>query len=464
MRLYFHGAARNVTGSRHLLEVDGKRILLDCGLVQGKRSEANERNRNLGFDVNSIDAVILSHAHIDHTGALPALVRNGYNGGVHATLATADLLTHMLRDSGRIQESDIKYVNKRRKRKGEAPLEPIYTEEDAEDAIALLEGHRYHRPIPILDGVTATFFDAGHILGSSVVQLELTEGSETKTLVFSGDLGRRNIPIIRDPETPEAADAVIIESTYGNREHDPIEKVDAKLTQIINDVFSRQGKLLIPAFSVGRTQEIVYSISRLMRNGSIPGCCAYVDSPLAVNVTDVFARHPETYDKEIRKVMRESGDPFGFEIIEYVRSVEESKRLNTMPGPMIVLSASGMMEGGRILHHARNTVEDENNCILFVGYQAQHTTGRRLLEGADEVRIFGEKHKVRAQVAKMNEFSAHADRNELMEWMGGFKRKPETVFVVHGEEDQSLPFAERLQREGGITRTVVPYLHQEEDL
>jgi metallo-beta-lactamase family protein len=280
--------------------------------------------------------------------------------------------------------------------------------------------------------------------------------------VFSGDLGRKNVPILRDPETPERADALIIESTYGNRVHDPVEQVEAHLAELVNRVFARGGKLIIPAFAVGRTQEIVYALSRLIRGNQVPGCCVYVDSPLAVNVTEVFARHPETYDKEIRKILRETGDPFGFDLIEYVRSVEESKALNTRKGPFVVISASGMMEAGRILHHASNGIEDPRNCLLFVGYQAEHTLGRRILEGAEEVRIFGDTYRVRCEVARMNEFSAHADRNELMAWMNGFRERPGSVFVVHGEPDQSGPFAERLRTEAGIGRVVVPALHQTE--
>lgn len=462
MHIEFHGAARTVTGSRHLLEVGGRRILLDCGLFQGRRQDSEKLNRDFGFDPASIDAVVMSHAHIDHSGALPALVKHGFDGTVHATLATADLMGLMLRDSAHIQEKDVEYVNKKRKRKNKPPVEPLYTTADAEDTLALIEGHRYHRPVPIVPGVTVTFYDAGHILGSSVVELQLEEEGRKKTLVFTGDLGRKNIPILRDPETPPRADAIIIESTYGDREHDPIEKVDDHLAGIINRVFARKGKIIIPAFSVGRTQELVYAISRLMRSDRIPGCCVYVDSPLAVNVTEVFARHPETYDKDIRKVLADTGDPFGFDLLEYVRSVEESKALNKQEGPLIIISASGMMEAGRVLHHLKNSIENPKNLVLVVGYQAAHTLGRRIVDGKEEVNIFGEPHKLRCEVEVMNEFSAHADRNELMAWVREFKSVPETAFVVHGEESQSLPFAARLREELGIERVHVPDLHDEE--
>ena len=304
------------------------------------------------------------------------------------------------------------------------------------------------------------FYDAGHILGSAVVELTVTEGQERRTLVFTGDLGRRNLPILRDPETPPKADALIIESTYGDRVHDPVEDVDDRLSALINRVCAEGGKLIIPAFAVGRTQELVYSISRLRRANRIPGCDIYVDSPLAVNVTDIFERHPETYDEEIKKVLKDTGDPFGFEILQYVRSVDESKMLNTKPGPFLVISASGMMEGGRVLHHLKNGIEDPRNVILIVGYQAGNTLGRRLVDGAKKVRIFGDEYHPKAEVVVMNEFSAHADKNELMEWVAGFRVPPSRAFVVHGEERQSIPFAKYLETDAGIPEVTIPELQE----
>lgn len=458
MQIRFCGAARQVTGSRHLLEVGGRRVLLDCGLVQGRRQEAEARNRDFGFDPRAIDAVVLSHAHIDHSGALPSLVAGGFAGAVHATLATADLAGIMLVDSGKIQEGDAESVNRRRARRGEPPVAPLYTIEDARRAAERLVAHPYHRAVPVVPGVTATFYDAGHILGSAVVSLEVEDRGEKRTVVFSGDLGRRGLPILRDPETPEAADALLIESTYGNRRHAPIEAVDHKLAELINRVVARRGRVIVPAFAVGRTQELCFALSRLLRGGHISEVAIYVDSPLAVNVTEVFARHPECFDSEIADVLRQTGDPFGLEMLRYLRTREESMALNHARGPFLVISASGMCEAGRILHHLRNGIEDPRNAILIVGYQAEHTLGRRLVEQAEVVKIFGEPYERRAEVVVMNEFSAHADRDDLLAWVGRFRRRPGRVFVVHGEEDQSLPLAAALEAEVAIPSVVVPRL------
>ncbi|HET9235451.1 MAG TPA: MBL fold metallo-hydrolase, partial [Candidatus Eisenbacteria bacterium] len=346
MHLEFHGAARSVTGSRHLLVVNGHHVLLDCGLFQGRREESDRLNRDFGFSPAEVDAVVLSHAHIDHSGALPALVKHGFRGSIHGTLATADLLSVMLRDSAMIQEKDVEFVNKRRR--GDEPLrEPLYVMEDADHTLERVHGHPYHEPIPIVPGVTATFYDAGHLLGSAIVVLNIDEGGAKKTLVFTGDLGRKNVPILRDPEVPtDIVNTLIIESTYGDREHAPIVEVEDKLVGLVQQVVARKGKVIIPAFAVGRTQELVYTMARLLRAGRIPGSAVYVDSPLAVDVTEVFRRHPEAYDTEIRKILQDTGDPFGFRLIQYVRSVEESKALNELAGPFIVISASGMVEQG----------------------------------------------------------------------------------------------------------------------
>ena len=456
MHLEFHGAARSVTGSRHLLIVNGHRVLLDCGLFQGRREESDRLNRDFGFSPSEVDAVVLSHAHIDHSGALPALVKHGFRGSIHGTLATADLLSVMLRDSAMIQEKDVEFLN--RHRRGGPPREPLYGMEDADRTLERVHGHPYHEPISIVPGVTATFYDAGHLLGSAIVVLKIDEGGVKKTLAFTGDLGRKNVPILRDPEAPtDVVNTLIIESTYGDREHAPIVEVEDRLVDLVQRIMARKGKVIIPAFAVGRTQELVYTMARLLRAGRIPGCAVYVDSPLAVDVTEVFRRHPEAYDAEIRKILEDTGDPFGFRLIQYVRSVEESKALNTLSGPFIVISASGMAEQGRILHHLRNGIEDPRNVVLIVGFQAANTLGRRLVEGAKDVRIFGETFERKAEVVVMNEFSAHADRVELLQWVNRLKQKPERAFAVHGEESQSLAFAKYL-REAGIPQAEAPKL------
>ncbi|MCA9915534.1 MAG: MBL fold metallo-hydrolase, partial [Anaerolineae bacterium] len=358
MRLSFMGAARTVTGSQHLVEVNGKRILLDCGLFQGKRSEAYERNQKLPFDAATIDLVVLSHAHIDHSGNLPNLVKNGFRGDIICTHATRDLCSVMLLDSGHIQERDVEYVNKKHKKRGEPPIEPIYTQEDALASLDYFISQGYNRPKMIAPGVSLTFLDAGHMLGSASVVLDVEDydtGKDTR-LVFSGDIGRVGLPIIRDPHPPDGADILIMESTYGGRFHSPYADSEKELERIINETYKRGGKVIIPAFAVGRTQQLVLALHQLATNGNIPRMPIYVDSPLATNATAVFSSHPECYDAEIRKFMLENGqrDPFHFSALEYTRSLEASKQLNHLREPAIIVSASGMMEAGRILHHLKN--------------------------------------------------------------------------------------------------------------
>ncbi len=460
MQITFHGAARSVTGTRHLIEANGHRILLDCGLVQGSRDEAERANREYPFDPASIDAVVLSHAHIDHSGALPVLVKRGFRGQIHSTLATADLASWMLRDSAHIHEKDAEFANKRMAKRGNRRprREPLYTLEDAEAALARFAGHEYYQPFSVVPGVTATLHDAGHILGSAIVRLDISEDGQDRSIVFSGDLGRPHLPIIRDPDRVEADDILIMESTYGDRTHDLIAAAADRLAALIHVLVQRRGKMIIPAFAVGRTQEIVYELMQLFRDRRIPEIPVYVDSPLAVNVTEVFSQHPECYDADIREVLAGPGDPFGLHRMHYIQDVQESMALNAAPGPCIIISASGMMEAGRILHHLRNSIEDPRNAILIVGFQAENTLGRRLLRGDKVVNIFGEPHPVRADVFVMNEYSAHADREELLAWFHANHGTPKEVFVVHGEEEQSQAFAERLTKETPA-RVHLPELH-----
>lgn len=445
MKLSFHGAAQSVTGSKHLVEVNGLRILLDCGLVQGRRADSYTENVKFDFDPASIDLLILSHAHIDHSGNIPNLVKQGFKGDIICTPATRDLCAAMLPDSGHIQERDAEYVNKRRAKRGEAPVEPIYTQQDALDTLDAFITYGYDRPRKLTPHITLTFKDAGHMLGSASVCLDIVDKDKNREvrLVFSGDLGRPKAPILRDPSPYEHADILILESTYGDEKHPPITEASKELEVILRAAFKRRGVVIIPAFAVGRTQTIVYALNQLYEHGDLPKMPVYVDSPLAVDATSVFALHPECYDEETRQFMAQTGDsnPFGFDLLTYVRRLEESKRLNFQQGPAIIISASGMAEFGRVVHHLANRVDDPNNTVLIVGWQAENTLGRKLVDGEKRVRILGEDHQVRAQVEVLNGFSGHADRDELTAWVGAMKQRPRQVFLVHGE----VPAAQALQ-------------------
>jgi metallo-beta-lactamase family protein len=459
MQIQFWGAAGCVTGSMHLLSVNGHNLLLDCGLYQGKRKEAFERNRNLPFDAGEIDAVILSHAHIDHSGNLPSLVKSGFTGPIYATSATRDLDAYMLIDSAHIQESDVTYVNKRRAKQGKRLFEPLYTRRDAMNTLTHFTMVEYGRSFEPVPGVQVHFRDAGHILGSAIVVMDVNEQGRKRRLVFSGDLGRKGLPILRNPQIAEDVDFVIMESTYGSRFHGAIGRAKEMLRQAAMEVHDRRGKLIIPSFAVGRTQELAYGLSQLWEDGQLPPIDAYVDSPLAVNVTEVFRLHPECYDEEMLDAMlsETDRDPLGFRHLRYIRNVEDSKRLNELETPAIIISASGMCEAGRILHHLKHNIGDPRSTVLFVGYQAENTLGRKILEGQDPVSIFGEEYPVRAHVEQAEGYSAHADRTELLDWaariasQGDLKR----VFLVHGEEDGLTALADGL-REQGVPRVDIP--------
>jgi metallo-beta-lactamase family protein len=446
IQLQFQGAARTVTGSMHMLTVGGKTVLLDCGIYHGRRQEAHERNSRFPFDPSSIAAVILSHAHIDHSGNLPGLVRQGFRGPIYATHATKSLCEVMLKDSAHIQERDAEFITKRHKAKGLPPVEPLYTQEDVENTLPLFQGTDYSRTFTAEDGIECRFEDAGHILGSASLALSLRENSHSCKLVFTGDLGRSKLPILRDPVFVGGdTDYLISESTYGGRFHAPVEDMEDQLLEPLRKAYDRKGKVVIPAFSVGRTQEIVYVLHTLSNQGKIDRLPIFVDSPLSVNVTDVFRRHPECYDKETKALIEfsESNDPFGFERLTYIRSVDQSKELNERAGPFIVIAASGMCEAGRVVHHLANSVSNPRNMILIVGYQADQTLGKKLVNREPVVNIFGEPHDLKAQVVVLNSFSAHADRNELLDYIGRFDpKRVKQSFLVHGDLDQ----AEQLQR------------------
>jgi metallo-beta-lactamase family protein len=449
VKIAFHGAARSVTGSRHLLEAAGRRILLDCGLVQGRRQESFDRNRSFGFDPKSLDAVVLSHAHIDHSGALPALVKAGFQGPVFATPATADLAELMLLDSGAIQERDVEYVNRREG----TSRQPLYTVEDARATAKLMRDVPYGTLTEIFPGLRISFHDAGHMLGSSLVRVQ----SDHRTLVFTGDLGRASLPILRSPELLSGADAVVCESTYGNRKHPPEEDEERELAEIVNRVASRQGKILIPAFAVGRTQHLTYRLKRLQ--GRIPPIPVYVDSPLAADVTEVYRRHPECHEPGTWT----NGDPFGFGMLRYTRTSDESRRLNDLDGAAIIIAASGMCEHGRILHHLYHHGGQQRNLILFAGYQAEHTLGRKILDGLKDVRVHGREMTLRAEVRKMDGLSAHADRPGLEAFVRAHARTLKQAFVVHGEVEAAEAFAGWI-RDTTLAETSVPGIGDEASL
>lgn len=447
MKITFHGAAREVTGSRHLLEVNGKKILLDFGLYQGNRKEAQEKNRNLPVTAKDIDAVILSHAHIDHSGSIPRLVKLGFKGPVYATEATKDLCGYMLIDSAHIQEKETEYQNRKREGKGEPAREPDYTEEDAHQALEQFRALKYRESHEIFPGVKLTLYNSGHILGSALVHLEIRDMSDkkNKTLLFTGDLGRKNLPILRDPYQVEKADILIMECTYGNRLHEAITDVKDKMAAIVNETVKRGGNLLIPSFALGRTQEIVYTLHELFHEGRIPeDLKIVVDSPLSINVTEVFKRHLDDFDEEAQNVFIKHGDnPFGFGRLSYTQNVEESKALAKSHVPMIIISSAGMCDHGRIVHHLINNVENPRNSILIVGFMAQYTTGRDIIEKKPEITLFGDKYRLRADVHVIDAFSGHADRSDLVDYITrieGLKR----TFLVHGEEKQAEIFKDVL--------------------
>lgn len=437
MQIEFVGAAQTVTGSKHIVRAGKATLLLDCGLFQGKRKESLAHNQALGVDPSQLDAVVLSHAHIDHSGALPLLVKRGYKGPIYTTPATRDLCAVMLADAAMIQEADARHINKaiERDHADMDPVEPLYSTEDVLAALSLMVTIGYHRHHRIADGVHLTFLDAGHVLGSAITVLDIDDEGQAKRLVFTGDLGRHHVPILRDPEVPTGAHVLITESTYGDRLHDPIEQMDDELATLLNDTAKRGGKVIIPSFALERAQEVLYALNRLQSQGRLPRIPVYVDSPLTVKVTDVFKTHPECYDAETRALIQSDRSPFEFDNLRYVSDKEASKGITASSEAAIIISASGMCEAGRVLHHLKSTIEDEKNTIIIVGFQAQHTLGRRIVERRQRVRIFGVERDLRAQVAVLSGFSAHADQADLLRFaeavraQGSLRR----VFLVHGE-------------------------------
>jgi metallo-beta-lactamase family protein len=451
MELEFSGAAGEVTGSCHILRANGRTVLVDCGLFQGRRSESRGKNERLPVPVDTIDAVVLTHAHIDHAGRLPYLVAQGYTGPIWATPATRDLCAIMLADSAHIQEKDADWLA----RHGREAAPPLYRVEDATRTLEQMGGIPYGRWFPVTDGVRAQFTEAGHILGSASVVVEVTEGTRVLRVVFSGDIGRSGLPIIRDPHPPDGgADLVVCESTYGNRDHVSVEGAREALAAVVRRTAERGGRVLIPAFAVGRTQELVYDLHALHHDGKIPNIPIFIDSPLATAATGVFTMHPEVFDLG-EQLVRHGGGLFDFPLVKFTRDVQESKKLNTLRGPMVVIAASGMAESGRILHHLRNGADDPRNTILIVGFQAEHTLGRRILERRPVLRVLGEEVPLRAEVDVLNGYSAHADRTELHRWLSAVRlggaataRPAPPVYLVHGEPTAQAAFAAQLRADG----------------
>jgi len=450
VKIDFLGAVRTVTGSMHLISSGDYRYLIDCGLFQGHRRDFYKINSHFPFNPSKVDACILSHAHIDHSGNIPNLIRNGFDSRVLTTDATRDLCKSMLPDSGHIQEEDIKYLNKKKKKRGEPLREPLYTRQDAEESLQFFSGHPYQQQISLGDGNSVTFYDAGHVLGSSTPLLEIDGGNSGGKIriAYAVDLGRKNIPILNDPVTPPDIDYLFLESTYGGRVHAPPSETRKTLADIVNRTVDRGGKIIIPSFALERTQEIVYYLNGLFNDELIPGIPVIVDSPLAVNLTEVFFHHPECYDEETYQAFKSGEDPLGARYVKYIKDVEKSKALHHDPDPKIIISASGMCEAGRILHHLKNNIEDERNTVLIVGFMARDTLGRRIAEKHEKVRIFGQEYQLRAEVEIMNSFSAHADRDELHNYVKPLKDSLKGIFIVHGEESQSEELYRLLKEDG----------------
>ena len=458
-RLKFLGAAQNVTGSRYCLEVNDLRLLIDCGLYQ----EREYRSRNWDpFPVppETVDAVLLTHAHLDHCGLLPKLVHDGFRGPIHCTAATSDIAEIMLRDAARLQEEDAAFKKRRHEREGRRgpfPEVPLYTLDDAEASLPLFSPVGYERPVRVGDGVEVTFHDAGHVFGSSMIMVEVTQGAERRRILFSGDVGRWDKPILRDPTFFEEADYVVVESTYGDRLHEDPGEVGDRLAEVVNKTLQSGGNIVIPSFALERAQEVLYYLNELRTDGRIPRMLVFLDSPMAVSITDVFKQHPELYDEEMAELVDRNRSPFDFPGLKMIRTVDESKAINSIKGTAIIIAGSGMCTGGRIKHHLVTNISRRESTVLFVGYQAQGTLGRHIVDGTKTVRILGQSYRVRARIAQIHGFSAHADRDELFRWLSNLKRGPRHVFVTHGEPEAAESFSGFVREKTGWDVSVPEY-------
>ncbi len=459
IKLKFLGAAQNVTGSRHLLQANGAKVLVDCGLYQ----ERQFRSRNwdpFTCPPKSLDAVLLTHAHLDHCGLLPKLVKEGFKGRIYCTAATAEIAQIILLDSAHLQEEDAEFKRKRHKRegrKGPYPVVPLYTTADAEACFPQFYPVRYKQPIEIADGMEATFCDAGHVLGSSIIRVKVSQNGEQRSVIFSGDIGRPDRPIVQDPSIVEQADYILVESTYGDRVHQGPENVKKMIADVINSTKKAGGKIIVPSFALERSQELLYYINELLIEKAIPQMPVFLDSPMASRITEVFQRHRELYDEQMNALLRRSGSPFDFPGLRMAGTSDESKAINHIKGTIVIIAGSGMCTGGRIKHHLANNIAKSNNTIMFVGYQAVGTLGRQIVDGEKEVRILGQKYPVNARVVRINGFSAHADKQELLEWLGGLKKPPRRLFVVHGESESARHFGDFIHEETGWPVAVPAY-------
>jgi len=458
---YSLGAAEEVTGSKHVLEIDGQSFLIDCGAFQGSRAEADRKNRDFGIATDRIENVILTHGHLDHCGLLPLLVKNGYKGNIYATPATRDIASLIMMDSANIQARDAKYLQSQAQKKGEKfNWTPLYNEQDAIQAVGQTIGVSYNRKMYISDNVSMEFYDAGHILGSAIASIKIKKGGEELNIFATGDLGRKGKPIIRNPAIPEGApDYIILESTYGDRKHDSTDDAIEKLAAIAKRTVERKGKILIPSFAIERTQELVYYFHLLTDDGVIPEVPIFVDSPMATNATTIFQVHPECYGEEIKEAfIKHHKNPFGFNSLYFTTSVQESKALNDHKGPLIIISADGMCEAGRIQHHLIHNIQDPNTTIMTVGYMAENTLGRRIRNREGEVKIHGEWFKLKAQVEEINAFSAHADYVEMLEWLKAVDTsRLKGIFLVHGEKKSQAFLKNYLEENGFPNVEIVKY-------